>query len=168
MSKYSRELKIIIANQYLLGESSTKLSKKYSIPARLIRYWSQVVAIHGDEAFQPTPHLRCAKARLNVLNLMLTNNWSFGHTSAVLNLISPGILFAWRERYNKNGLQGLEYGSGRRSTMKQLKTTANRSDDEKTLKELKEEVAYLRAENAVLKKLEELKQIKRQQAKKKH
>jgi len=51
--------------------------------------------------------------------------------------------------------------------MKPPRTTSVRSDDEKTLEELKEEVAYLRAENAVLKKLEELKQLKRQQAKKK-
>ncbi len=47
------------------------------------------------------------------------------------------------------------------------KIITTRPDDEKTLGELKEEVAYLRAENAVLKKLEELEQIKRRQAKKK-
>ncbi len=51
--------------------------------------------------------------------------------------------------------------------MKPSRTTPVRSDDEKSLEELKEEVAYLRAENAVLKKLEELKQLKRQQTKKK-
>ena len=31
MSKYSRELKIIIANEFLSGESSKILSKKYAI-----------------------------------------------------------------------------------------------------------------------------------------
>lgn len=46
------------------------------------------------------------------------------------------------------------------------KIITDRPDDEKTLEELKEELAYLRAENAVLKKLEELEQIKRRQAKK--
>lgn len=51
--------------------------------------------------------------------------------------------------------------------MKLPRTTPVRSDDEKILEELKEEVAYLRAENAVLKKLEELEQIKRRQVKKK-
>lgn len=50
--------------------------------------------------------------------------------------------------------------------MKPPRTTSVRPDDEKTPEELKEEVAYLRAENAVLKKLEELKKLK-QQAKKK-
>ena len=89
MSKYSRDLKIIIANEFLSGESSEILSKKYAIFSRQIRYWSQVVAIHGDNFFQPTPHLRHAEARLQVLKLMWTNNRSLGHTSAVLNLSSP-------------------------------------------------------------------------------
>lgn len=98
---------------------------------------------------------------------MWTNDWSLGHTSAVLNLITPGILSIWLTRYNKHGFKGLECGTRGRPPMKQPRTTPILSDDEKTLEELKEELAYLRAENAVLKKLEELKQIKRQQAKKK-
>lgn len=57
MSKYSHDLKIIITSQWLAGEASRKLSKIYSIPSRQIRYWAQVVAIHGDNAFLPTPHL---------------------------------------------------------------------------------------------------------------
>lgn len=167
MSKYSRDLKIIIANRCLSGESSPELSKIYSISSRQIRYWSQVVAIHGDKAFQPTPHLRCAKARFQALKLMWTNDWSIGHTSAVLNLISPGILSVWLDRYNENGFKGLEYRPGGSPPMKLPNTMPARSDDEKTVEELKEEIAYLRAENAVLKKWEELEQMKRQQAKKK-
>ncbi|GAB7219785.1 hypothetical protein VcTj87_16060 [Vibrio comitans] len=42
-----------------------------------------------------------------------------------------------------------------------------KSDNEMTLEELKEELAYLRAENAVLKKLEELEQEKRHRQTKK-
>ena len=34
MSKYSRDLKIIIANEFLSGESSEILSKKYAISSR--------------------------------------------------------------------------------------------------------------------------------------
>ncbi|OTP81015.1 transcriptional regulator, partial [Gilliamella apicola] len=109
MSKYSRDLKIIIANEFLSGESSEILSKKYAISSRQIRYWSQVVAIHGDNSFQPTPHLRHAEARLQALKLMWTNDWSLGHTSAMLNLSSPGLLFVWLDRYHKKGFRGLEY-----------------------------------------------------------
>lgn len=167
MSKYSRELKIIIANQCLAGETSQKLSAKYSISSRQIRYWSQVVAIHGFDAFRPTPHLRDARARFQALKLMWINAWSLGHTSAMLNLISPGILSLWLDRYNEKGFRGLESGSRGRSPMKSHRTVPTRSADEMTVEELKEEIDYLRAENAVLKKLEELEQAKRRQAKKK-
>ncbi|MGR6840516.1 hypothetical protein ACU5DF_16050 [Aliivibrio wodanis] len=51
--------------------------------------------------------------------------------------------------------------------MKSLSNTTQKSDDEMTIEELREELSYLRTENAVLKKFEELKQKKRQQTKKK-
>ncbi|OTP86731.1 transcriptional regulator, partial [Gilliamella apicola] len=113
------------------------------------------------------PHLRDAEARLQALKLMWTNNWSLGHTSAMLNLSSPGLLFVWLDRYYKKGFRGLEYRSRGRPCMKRTRIEPSHSDDEKTIEALKEEIAYLRAENAVLKKLEELKQAKRQQTKKK-
>ena len=51
--------------------------------------------------------------------------------------------------------------------MKQQPQGKPKPDDEMTLEELKEELAYLRAENAVLKKLEELELEKRRPIKKK-
>ena len=85
----------------------------------------------------------------------------------MLNLSSPGLLFVWLDRYYKKGFLGLEYRSRGKPYMKQPRMEPTHSDDEKTIEALKEEIAYLRAENAVLKKLEELKQAKRQQTKKK-
>jgi transposase len=168
MLKYSRELKITVANEFLSGISSATLSKKYSIPRRQIRYWSQVVEIHGDNAFQPTPHFRNGQAKLEALKLMWANGWSIGHTSAMLNLVSPGILFVWLERYREKGLLGLETQSKGKHPMKPARITLAKDNKEKTIEELREEVAYLRAENAVLKKLEELRQAKQKQTKKKH
>ncbi|WP_416918552.1 hypothetical protein [Vibrio sp.] len=51
--------------------------------------------------------------------------------------------------------------------MKNSPQTPHKSDDEMTLEELKEELAYLRSENAVLKKIEELKQQRFRRTKKK-
>lgn len=42
--------------------------------------------------------------------------------------------------------------------MKSLSNTTQKSDDEMTIEELREELSYLRTENAVLKNFEELKQ----------
>ncbi|WP_261875670.1 transposase [Vibrio celticus] len=90
MSKYSRELKCIIAKQYLDGTSSLYLAKQYSISSRQIRYWAQVFAIHGTDSFLPTKHAATAQTKRKALNLMWTNEWSLTHTSAVLNLSSLG------------------------------------------------------------------------------
>ena len=167
MSKYNRELKLTIAKQCLHGAASRRLSSEYSISSRQIRYWAQVYSIHGTNSFLPTLHSSSAEKKLQALNLMWTRGWSLTHTSAVLNLSSPGTLSSWLKKYNEAGLEGLESRPIGRPLMKSLSKATPKPDDEMTLEELREELAYLRAENAVLKKLEELKQQKRRQTKKK-
>jgi transposase len=54
-----------------------------------------------------------------------------------------------------------------RPPMKQQPQRTTKPDNEMTLEELKEELIYLRTENAVLKKLEELEQEKNRRTKKK-
>ena len=166
MSKYSREFKLITAKKCLDGKSSYTLENELSISSRQIRYWTQVFAIHGANAFLPNSHASSAKTKLQALKLMWTNSWSLTHTSAVLNQSSPGSLSVWLKTYNESGFRGLERSSIGRSPMKQQPNTRVKPDSEMTTEELKEELAYLRAENAVLKKLEELEQAKRQQTKK--
>jgi transposase len=167
MSKYSRELKCVIAKQYLDGASSRYLEKQYSISSRQIRYWAQVFAIHGVASFLPTKHAVSAQAKHKALNLMWTNDWSLTHTSAVLNLSSPGILSVWLKRFNELGIKGLKICRKGRPSMKQQPQRTTKPDNEMTLEELREELVYLRTENAVLKKLEELEQEKNRRTKKK-
>ncbi|WP_210443925.1 helix-turn-helix domain-containing protein [Vibrio crassostreae] len=167
MSKYSRELKCIIAKQCLGGASSRDLAKQYSISSRQIRYWAQVFAIHGTDSFLPTKHAASAQTKRKALNLMWTNEWSLTHTSAVLNLSSPGILSVWLKRFNELGIKGLKMRHKGSPSMKQQPQRTTKPDNEMTLEELKEELVYLRTENAVLKKLEELEQEKNRRTKKK-
>nr|WP_308822285.1 helix-turn-helix domain-containing protein [Vibrio splendidus] len=163
----SRELKCIIAKQYLDGTSSLYLAKQYSISSRQIRYWAQVFAIHGTDSFLSTKHAETAQTKRKALNLMWTNEWSLTHTSAVLNLSSPGILSVWLKRFNELGIKGLKMRQKGRPSMKQQPQRTTKPDNEMTLEELKEELVYLRTENAVLKKLEELEQEKNSRTKKK-
>lgn len=62
---------------------------------------------------------------------MWTNDWSLGHTSAILNLTTPGILSIWLDRYNEMDSKGLNVDRGRPS-MKHPRITPVRSDDENT------------------------------------
>lgn len=166
MSKYNRSFKCAIAKQCLNDTSSRALSKQHNISSRQIRYWAQVYSIHGDDAFLPTHHASSVETKLAALQLMWTNDWSITHTSAILNLSSPSTLWTWLKQYQEHGLQGLEsQPRGRASAMKMKPRHTVKSDDEKTIKELREEIADLKAENAVLKKLEELAQQQRRQTK---
>ncbi|OEE61300.1 transcriptional regulator [Enterovibrio norvegicus FF-33] len=167
MSKYNREFKCLVAKQCLNGVSSEVLAKQHSISSRQIRYWTQVFAIHGYRSFLPATQAATAQSKLAALRLMWTNSWSVTHTSAVLNLSSNGILITWLKRYNEQGIKGLEPQPKGRPPMKQQPQTTTKPDSEMTLEELREELAYLRAENAVLKKLEELEQEKNRRTKKK-
>ncbi|MCG9750855.1 hypothetical protein L1D54_10225, partial [Vibrio brasiliensis] len=67
MSKYSRELKCVIAKQCLNGASSSYLEKQYSVSSRQIRYWAQVFAIHGAASFLPTKHAVSAQTKRKAL-----------------------------------------------------------------------------------------------------
>ncbi|WP_248387139.1 helix-turn-helix domain-containing protein [Vibrio sp. ED004] len=127
------------------------LAKQYSISSRQVRYWAQVFAIHGTASFLPTKHAATAQTKRKALNLMWTNEWSLTHTSAVLNLSSPGILSVWLKRFNELGIKGLKMRQKGRPSMKQQPQRTTKPDNEMTLEELKEELVYLRTENAVLK-----------------
>ena len=165
MSKYSRELKCTIAKLCLNGVSSRHLAKQYSISSTQISYWTQVFSIHGNQSFLPTTHASTAHTKLQALNLMWSNDWSLTHTSAVLNLSTPGILSVWRKKFSEQGINGLKTKPTGRLPMKQQSQHTTKPENEMTFEELKEELAYLRAENAILKKLEELEQKKNRQIK---
>lgn len=143
MSKYSQELKCIIAKQCLDGVSSRYLAKQHSISSRQIRYWAQVFAIHGAGSFLPTEHASTAQTKRKALNLMWTNDWSLTHTSAELNLSSPGILSVWLKRFNELGIKGLKMRQKGRPTMKQQPQRTTKPDNEMTLEELKASVEYV-------------------------
>ncbi len=167
MAKYTRELKLFISKQGIEGKSSRDLGKQFAINSRLIRYWIQVFKFHGEQSFLPEPQSKYQAYRLNALKLMWTNGWSINQTSAILNLSSPSAVSRWLQRFNEYGHSGLKGQQIEKASMASPSNTNQKPDDEMTKEELKEELAYLRAEMAVLKKYEELKQKKRQQTKKK-
>ncbi|WP_261835797.1 helix-turn-helix domain-containing protein [Vibrio ishigakensis] len=162
MSKYSREFKLSVAKQCSDGISYRALAKIFNVNSRQIRYWTRVYEENGEQAFLHK-HLTTAKAKFDALCLMWENNWSINKTSAVLNLSTPSALSKWLHQYQDSGVVGLEPRSRGRATMKSKSHTTNKPDDEMTL----EELLYLRAENAVLKKLKELRLEKEEQTKKK-
>lgn len=158
MSKYSPTLKRKIASEYIdAGTPATQLGKKYSIGLGQIAYWGQVYAIHGSRSFERATQPRTVQFKFEALTLMWTNQWSIAHTSAHLNLSSPGILSTWLKRYDEEGITGLKHSIREHRPMQKRIV---KPVDKMTLEELKRELAYLRAENDVLKKYQELDRLK--------
>jgi transposase len=166
MSKYSRSLKTDIAKRYLDGESSYLLSLECNISSRQIRYWGAVYSFNHEHSFLPPSSPYSTKDKLNILTRMQTEEWSLGHTSAFFNLSSSGLLYVWLRNYKAFGLEGL-IPKRRGIQMKKTPNIKPKAASDMTEGELRDELEYLRAENAVLKKFEALLQVKKSRAKKK-
>lgn len=164
MSKYNRAFKLKLA-ELAQDESSRMLGRKFGVSSGQIRYWSLVFQIHGAESFRHYGYPYSSQFKLNAIKSMQENQWSLAHCCAYFDLSSPGILFQWRSIYSREGTLRL---TSRKKGMPNMNNTSTtpRPSEQMTEKELREELEYLRAENAVLKKLEALAQEKKKKAKK--
>lgn len=164
MSKYHRAFKLKLA-QLAQIESSGALGSKYEVRPNLIRYWSLVYRLNGEKSFTHEYLPSSYEFKLSVLKTMACNGWSLSYASAFFDLSSPGILFQWQKLYSREGQSRLiprKKGKFRMTNH----SSEPKPSEQMTEKELREELEYLRAENAVLKKLEALAQAKKKKAKK--
>lgn len=167
MSKYSRVLKLAVAKQ-LSNTSSGKLAVQYDLCPRLIRYWGAVYKIHGDKSFQHAGSPYSRKFKINAIETMISEDWTLGYASAFYDLSSQGVLSNWRKKFSDGSITKVNPRCGDCNSMIKRPTSSKSKETlSMTEQELREELEYLRAENALLKKLEALSQIKKLQTKKK-
>lgn len=165
MSKYHRAFKLYLA-KLSQHQGSKAIASQFGLKPGLVRYWSQVYRIHGDDSFQHSQMQYDQSFKLKVLTAKSENEWSLNYTSAYFDLSSPGILFQWQKLYACEGISRLKPQKKGRPRMT-AQSSEPKPAEQMTEKELREELEYLRAENAVLKKLKALAQAKQEQAKKK-
>ena len=163
MSKHHRAFKLKLA-RLAQEESSGVLGSKFEVRSNLVRYWSQVYRINGADSFTHKQRPYSFEFKIHVLKTMSVNNWSLSYTSAYFDLSSPGILFQWQKLYAHEGITRLKPQKKGRPRVTNHSSTPKPST-EMSEKELREELDYLRAENAVLKKLEALAQARKKKAK---
>ena len=129
---------------------------KYMV--KLVDLHGETVLIKGKNNYYP-PELK-----LDIINEVLIMGNSIYTTSLKYALPNTGLLCNWISKFKENGYNILEKPRGRTSKMKNNKKIEK--NELSKVEQLEKELEYLRAENAVLKKLREIR-LKQSQTKRK-
>lgn len=161
MAKYSPEFKLNVVREYAdTTIGITRLADKYGLSEGMLRRWWQHYQVHGAKAFQKKYSTYSAQFKRQVLQFMQAQQLSLRETAAHFDLRGgTGVVSRWQRLYDEGGIKALEpHQRGRPKTVKTppKKTKKNLSPEEQALKKLQREVEYLRAENAYLKKWDDV------------
>ena len=177
MSKYSIDFKTKVAQYYIKNGGGARSTAVYfGIDSATVRKWHKSYELHGALAFSKHSQTYTLEDKLKVLQRMDEEDWSSRQTSAYFNMPTPYTVQTWLRRYNEGGADALinrRRGPPMSKPKSQSRPKNPALSPEKSVagmtpEELRQELEYLRAENAYLKKLEALVQEKQSVSKKKH
>ena len=104
-SKYSSEMRIMIAQKYLDGKaSSCELSNTYGMPDKTILRWAQRLKEQGVRAFSQSnsnSHYS-SEFKLMCVELYISGELSLDEIVAKYNISSDSVLRNWLKLYNAN------------------------------------------------------------------
>ncbi|WP_407890301.1 helix-turn-helix domain-containing protein, partial [Levilactobacillus sp. N40-8-2] len=168
MVKFDLDFRIKVVTEYLSGNGSTSLARKYRISEEsVILLWVSRFQKYGIDGLK----LKSRKSeyssqfKVDVLNWRKQHQASLPLTALHFNLSSPSIIWQWEKRFEEQGIIGLERKRGKPKIMAKHKQTKpaksnNQSNTADELKQLKQENLMLKIENEYLKKLDALAQKK--------
>ena len=170
MAKFSTDFKIKVAQYHLeSGGGARKTAVHFGIDHGTVRRWCSLYALHGPEGLSKHSQTYSVEDKLRILERMRQESWSIRQTCAYFNIPTHSTVQNWLKRYNKGGADAL-VSRRRGPTMPKKNKTPSPGGgpvEAMTPEEMRQELEYLRAENAFLKKQEALIQEKRLARKKK-
>jgi transposase len=156
---YSAELKLQAVLDYLSGHySQTEVIDKYKIASRTqLRKWIKKYNSHsslknGGSHAMTKGRSTDWKERVDIVLYCLSNNNDYHKTSETYQ-VSYQQVYQWVKKYENGGVDALKDGRGRKKSPEELSDADRQS---LAMKKLEYENERLRAENALLKKLQEL------------
>ena len=147
------------------GYSYKELAKKFKISLSNVNYIIRLADLHGETVLiKGKNNYYPPELKLDIINEVLIIGNSIYTTSLKYALPNTGLLCNWISKFKENGYNILEKPRGRTSKMKNNKKIEK--NELSKVEQLEKELEYLRAENAVLKKLREIR-LKQSQTKRK-
>ena len=169
MSKLTRENKIEIFERRKMGETIPSLAKAFDVQESNIKYLIALIEKHGYDILRKDKNRAYSKEfKSQIINRMLVNNESINSVAIDIGLASSGLLHNWLSKFKKNGYNVVEKKKGRKTKpMTKPKKNDKILSEKEKIKQLEDEILYLKAENEYLKKLRALVQERELKEKKK-
>ena len=153
--KLTYEDKVQIYELRNQGQTFNQLSKRFGVDASGLRYMTRLIERYGIEIIKKGKHrYDSPDLKQEMIDKVLLEGCSQQSVCLDYGLSNQGFLNNWIAQYKKNGYTLLEKRRGR---VPKMGSKPKKKPEEMTeLERLQAENEYLRAENAILKKLREL------------
>ena len=169
MSKLKREDKIEIYERIKNGETVVSLAKSFNVNKIIIHYLIKLIKKHGYDVLGNGKNRFYSKEfKLQTINRIIANHESINSVAIDVGLASSGLLHNWLSKFKENGYNVIEKKRGRKpKSMTKPKKNDKALSEKDKIKQLEDEILYLKAENEYLKKLRALVQERELKEKKK-